>query len=184
MKCKREIVVNGLKFRVHPVYDQYAASECGKIVNIDRKNILLGKFEKSGYLRCTVRRKNTKERKTVQVHRFVWECYNGIIPDGLVIDHINDDKIDNRLCNLQLLTTKENCIKAGKNRITRSPPREVVAINLTTNERHYFPSMNCASKELGFVPQIVQDICEEKVRDQISTTTGTGLNIWTEPLHS
>lgn len=90
MEYEREIVVNGFMFRVHPVNDQYAASKCGKIINIDRKNMLLGKFEKSGYLRCTVRSKNTKERKTVQVHRFVWECYNGIISDGLVIDHIND----------------------------------------------------------------------------------------------
>ena len=133
MSLSKNIVINELKFRVHPVYDQYAASKCGKIVNIDRKTILLGQLEHSGYLRCTVREKNTKERKRVQVHRFVWECYHGIIMNGLVIDHINDDRIDNRLCILQLMTTKENCIKAGKNRMTRSPPREVVAINLTTN---------------------------------------------------
>ena len=68
---------------------------------------------------CWARAKNTRKEKTVLSHRFVWECYNGIIPDGLVIDHINDDKIDNRLSNLQLLTTKENNIKAGKNRFTR-----------------------------------------------------------------
>ena len=78
MEYKREIHVNGIKFRVHPVYDQYAASKCGKVVNIDRKAILLGKLETSGYLRCTVRAKNTKVRKTVQVHRFVYECYHSI----------------------------------------------------------------------------------------------------------
>ena len=43
-------------------------------------------------------------QKRYQVHRFVWECYNGIIPDGKVINHINNDKEDNRLCNLQLMT--------------------------------------------------------------------------------
>lgn len=88
----------------------------------------MGNLDHSGYLRCDVRAKKTKVRKTVQVHRFVYECYHGITPDGLVIDHFNDERIDNRLCNFQLLTTNENCIKAGKNRITRSPPREVVAI--------------------------------------------------------
>ena len=117
MEYEREIYVNGLKFRVHSVYDQYAASKCGKIVNIDREAILLGSPLISNYLVCWVRAKNTRKGKTVLSHRFVWECYNGIIPDGLVIDHINDDKIDNRLSNLQLLTTKENNIKAGKNRI-------------------------------------------------------------------
>lgn len=77
-----------------------------------------------------------------------------------MIDHINDDKIDNRLCNLQLVTTKENCIKAGKNRVRRSPPRPVVAINLTTGERHYFPSVTRAGKELGIDPKLVQLVCE------------------------
>ena len=101
-------------------------------------------------------------QKKVQVHRFVYECYHGIIPDGLVTDHINDDRIDNRLYNLQLLTQQENCIKGVKFRGNQSPPRPVVAINLTTGERHYFPSMYRASKELGFVSKIVQDICEKR----------------------
>ena len=163
MKYKREIHVNGIKFRVHLVYDQYAASECGKIINIDRKNMILGNLDHiSGYLQCNVRAKNVRNWKRARMHRFVWECYHGIIPDGLVIDDVNDDRIDNRLCSLQLLTTKENCIKAGKNRVTRSPPREVVAINLTTNERHYFPSMSSAGRELGFVPKLVQEICEKR----------------------
>ena len=60
MECKRKIVVNGLKFRVHPVYNQYAASKCGKIVSIDRETILLGNPSNTNYLQCTVRAKNTK----------------------------------------------------------------------------------------------------------------------------
>ena len=162
MECKRKIVVNGLKFRVHPVYNQYAASKCGKIVSIDRETILLGNPSNTNYLQCTVRAKNTKNQKTVPFHRFVYECYHGIISDGLVIVHINDDKIDNRLCNLQLVTIKENSLKGAKNQVRRSPPPEVVAINLTTGERHFFPSITRTGRELGFVPQIVQDICEEK----------------------
>lgn len=54
-----EVDVNGLRFRVHPVYDQYAASECGKIVNVDKKNILLGNPIDTNYLKSTVRTKNT-----------------------------------------------------------------------------------------------------------------------------
>ena len=131
MECKREIVVNGLKFRVHPVYDQYAASKCGKIINIDRKITLLGNPSNSNYLRCRVRAKNTKNQKLVYVHRFVYESYYSIIPDGLVIDHINNDKIDNRICNLQLMTQQENSLKGVKNRGKQSPPRPLVAINLS-----------------------------------------------------
>ena len=41
-------------------------------------------------------------------HRKVWENAYGAIPDGLVIDHINGKKDDNRIENLQLLTRKKN----------------------------------------------------------------------------
>ena len=64
------------------------------------------------------------------------------------------------MCNLQLLTIKENCLKGEKNNVRRSPPRLVVAINLTTGEHHYFPSMNRAGKELGIDSQLVQLVCE------------------------
>jgi hypothetical protein len=47
-----------------------------------------------------------------RVHRIVWIAERGVIPDGYVIDHINNDKLDNRLCNLQLLTAAENSTKA------------------------------------------------------------------------
>ena len=70
----------------------------------------------SGYMICVVRQRGQKNQKAYFVHRFVWECYNGLIPDGKVVDHINDDKIDNRLCNLQLFTPKENKKKSAKNR--------------------------------------------------------------------
>lgn len=109
-----EIDVNGLKFRIHPVFDQYGDSKCGKTVNIDRETILLGNPSNTNYLHFCVRAKNTKNKKTVYVHRLVWECFNGLIPEGMVIDHINDDKIDNTMCNLQLLTIKENCLKGRK----------------------------------------------------------------------
>ena len=41
---------------------------------------------------------------------------NGIIPDGKVIDHVNNIKDDNRLSNIQLITQQENCKKSAKRR--------------------------------------------------------------------
>lgn len=45
---------------------------------------------------------------TYYVHRLVWEAFNGKIPDGMQINHINEIKDDNRLSNLSLATAKEN----------------------------------------------------------------------------
>lgn len=46
--------------------------------------------------------------KTHLVHRLVWEAFNGPIPDGMQVNHINEVKTDNRLENLNLMTPKEN----------------------------------------------------------------------------
>ncbi len=42
------------------------------------------------------------------VHRLVWVAFNGDIPAGKQINHINGDKTDNRLENLEIATPREN----------------------------------------------------------------------------
>lgn len=41
-------------------------------------------------------------------HRVIWWLCRGTIPDGLIINHINGIKCDNRLLNLELVTYQEN----------------------------------------------------------------------------
>lgn len=66
----------------------------------------------NGYLASNI----TLDGKKFQCrhHRIVWISQNGVVPDGYVIDHINNDKKDNRIGNLQLLTSEENSTKAAK----------------------------------------------------------------------
>ena len=41
-------------------------------------------------------------------HRLVWRWHNGNIPDGLVINHIDGNKANNHICNLEVCTPSEN----------------------------------------------------------------------------
>lgn len=49
------------------------------------------------------------KRKVFLLHRLVWETFNKQVPDGYEINHIDENKENNRLENLVLVTHKENC---------------------------------------------------------------------------
>ena len=105
------------KFKVDGIYDLYAGAEDGRII-INRINIRLRKptcgcLINTEYLRSLVRGSNDVKFKDYNGHRFIFECYNGIIPKGIVIDQQNKVKTDNKRKNLQLITQQQNCPKSG-----------------------------------------------------------------------
>ena len=53
----------------------------------------------------------TKTRRTQVYARYVWEQEHGPIPNGLQVDHIDGDPLNNDISNLQLLTPKDNSNK-------------------------------------------------------------------------
>lgn len=55
-------------------------------------------------------------RKSYLVHRLVYFTFVGIINDNMVIDHINQNKFDNRLENLRQITQAQNSINYTKNK--------------------------------------------------------------------
>lgn len=68
--------------------------------------------KKTGYLYANIYWGNcNNERSSLRVNRLVYQTFVGCIPEGFVIDHINDIKDDNRLENLQMLSVKENTQK-------------------------------------------------------------------------
>ena len=93
----------------------YTATICGRIFGPNGKE-LSSSFDGCGYKKFNATDKTLKKRVTVKAHRFVYEYFNGPIPDGLQIDHINRDKADNRINNLRAVTQHENM----QNRIYRS----------------------------------------------------------------
>lgn len=48
------------------------------------------------------------KRKKYLAHRIIYEMFNGTIPQGMEVDHINRKRRDNRLANLRLVSHKDN----------------------------------------------------------------------------
>ena len=47
-------------------------------------------------------------------HRIIWEMFNGPIPEGLVVDHIDGDRAWNLIANLRICTFQQNHFNRGK----------------------------------------------------------------------
>jgi hypothetical protein len=57
----------------------------------------------------------------VRLHRYVWEYFNGVIPEGMQIHHIDCDKGNNDISNLELLKTTKHQRFHGKERAINDP---------------------------------------------------------------
>ena len=53
------------------------------------------------------------KRKRLYAHRVIWEMHNGPIPDGLQIDHIDGNSLNNKIENLRLATHSQNLHNRG-----------------------------------------------------------------------
>lgn len=161
--------------RVPGYAGSYEVSNAGRVRSVDRKcptksgamqtrkgRILKQQVNRYGYLYVTLC-DGTKHRNT-SVHRIVMSAFKGDSP--LTVNHINEDKRDNRLENLEYMTAEENLaygtgvarrIEGAKR--TRTP---VESYDLETGETvQRFDGVNETAK-YGYSPQTVSHCCNGK----------------------
>lgn len=74
----------------------------GKLTNKAGVEIGYPDPKKQGYVRIQIK------GKKYYAHRLIWIWHNGYIPDGLVVDHRDNNRANNRIDNLRLLDPKAN----------------------------------------------------------------------------
>lgn len=87
--------------KFHPILFGYSADLHGNVYGL-RGQVMKGCDATVGY------RQYEFAGITYLGHRFMWECFNGAIPEGLVVNHIDHNKQNNALSNLELLTQEAN----------------------------------------------------------------------------
>lgn len=97
--------------------------------------------------------------QTFVLSNLVWVYFFGKIPKGYDIDHINEDPLDNRLDNLQLLTRKENLAKRGHsvNQYTA---------NLSKEEREEIYKQNQLKKQKK-TDRYTAKLLKERMKDRL-----------------
>ena len=95
----------------------YQVSNLGRVKSLKRKmrpvdKILSLPINNTGYLNITLCKDGNQ--KTLHVHVLMAITYlnHKQCGNNVVIDHINGDKLDNRLLNLQLISNRENISKS------------------------------------------------------------------------
>lgn len=99
-----------------PGFPRYLVDEHGTVVStVDGKWKILRVFTTpTGYCRVSL-----TDHKKFAVHRLVMRTFVGPLPLGYQINHINANKSDNRLVNLEYCTPKENTEHAFANNLRK-----------------------------------------------------------------
>ena len=130
----------------------------------------LGTQHPSGYVHIHLSANG--EKRQCRAHRIIWIAANGAIPDGMVIDHINNIKSDNRLSNLQLVTPEENSHKARADGLYLSGddnPRTIYPAYIRTMVRHDYSHGEGSYRELAEKYGMSKARVAEIVREQDHT---------------
>lgn len=95
----------------------------------------------------------------IAVHRLIASTFIPVHDDSLVVDHLDGDKTNNNVSNLEWVTGRENSLRAYNSGLYeaafRKTRRPLLVTNLRTGEEIYFESVNEAARRLGFSPSII-----------------------------
>lgn len=127
----------------------YEASNLGRVRSVDRIVVAKSRWGKprkmhfkgtilqqligtNDYMKVTLSKEG--KMKSVEVHRLVYEAFNGKVPYGMQVNHIDEDRHNNKLTNLNLLTPEENTNYGNHNRrMSKTKSKKVFQYDLNHN---------------------------------------------------
>lgn len=159
----------------------YQASNLGRIKSLERfrkgkngssvpvkERIFKPSINRNGYYQVCLHKQSIQ--KTYRVNRLIYEAFNGLIPENMQVNHINEIKTDNRLSNLNLMTCKENCNwgtgieRCAKKLINGKCSKTVLQFDLQDNFIKEYHSAKQVERETGFAHSNICACCNGKYK--------------------
>ena len=83
-----------------------------------KKGYLKKRINYKGYYEIELSKNN--KQKIFKLHRLIYEVYYGTIPDKMQVDHIDNNRQNNNIENLRLVTNQQNSFnqKTAKNNLS------------------------------------------------------------------
>ena len=136
----------------------YQVSNMGRVKSLGRKDrfgrvikerILEPAVTHNGYLRVGLHVDG--KRKMLRVHRLVCEAFHENPDNKSEVNHVNEDKTDNRACNLEWSTRTENCNHGSRNeRVAKALSKPIGQFSLDGKLIKVWQSACEARRQTGF----------------------------------
>lgn len=95
-------------------------------------------------------------------HRIIWSLFNGEIPEGLVVDHIDSNRYNNKISNLQAVSQSDNALKAVRSAGT-STLRNIQIINNRYIKVRFTKNGKRVSKSFNANNRIFLEVLQEAI---------------------
>ena len=138
----------------------YQVSNLGKIRSLKYNKVRILRPSKNGSGYYTVLLYLNNVAKNLSIHRLVWSAFNGPIPEGLEINHKDEDKANNALLNLELVTRKENMnYGTAIARSAKKRSKSVIQFDKNGIFIKEWPSLNEIQRQLGYSASNILNCC-------------------------
>lgn len=184
----------------------YYINDDGTVIysKLQRNKYLKTAIDSDGYLKVTLQAENCDKSIGVEVHRLVMFTFGTKPPSNMIdptIDHIDNNRLNNHISNLQWLERRDNSLKATTNLKGNNNPRHIISENIAkaiisdlqqgilnckqiakkfnvsydivTNIKHG-NSWTYLTKDLGFVTRFKSKSVSDEMRLEIAKDIASG----------
>lgn len=125
-------------------YPNYEVSSMGRVRNKNSGKILKPRPSRNGYLRVSLYNKDYGIAKDKSIHRLVADAFYDGDHDLLDVNHINGEKDDNFVGNLEWCTRSDNLKHAYRTNLRESPHNRCKPIRIIETGEIFDSVRECA----------------------------------------
>ncbi len=142
-------------------FEKYEVSNLGKVRNIKSGRILKPYLNHNGYLMLCLY--GYDKRKCLLLHRIIATAFIDNPGKKPQVNHIDENKLNNDLSNLEWCTVRENLMHGTRTKRTAEKCfKKVIQLDLNDNVLTEFESMKQAEQKTGVLVKNISSCCNGK----------------------